>query len=196
MNFAEADMDAESTGGSEPEEVKPAIQPSAEPTVPTSRTCTATIDPGRKIEMEAIKKGEYWLIGIGIVSILVNLFIAAVYYGQLKEMVKATKASTDAAKAATDSVGVARDTLNASKAAMALDQRAWIGLSEPKFVRTDAGYLQQQGFAINSGKTPARDVRAVMGVYAYWNFADQYTMTEKDYSWIRYILKKAWTKNP
>ena len=105
-----------------------------------------------------------------------------------------TKASTDAANAAADSVKVARDTLDANKVAMLLDQRAWIGLSELKIVRTDADHVEQQGFAINSGKTPARDVHAVMGVYAYWTPVGPYKPNEKDYDWIRYILKRAWNK--
>jgi hypothetical protein len=140
-----------------------------------------------------------WSATVSVLSLIVSsltliLLGLTVYFAQLrwKEMVMATKASAKAARAATDSVGVAQDTLDASKKAMALDQRAWIGLSEPKLVHNDNGYVLQLGYAINSGKTPARDVHAVMGVYAYYNYATPYTMTEKDYSWIRYILKKAW----
>jgi len=41
-------------------------------------------------ELEGIKKGEYWLIGIGILTLVVNSFIAFIYYGQLKEMVSSS----------------------------------------------------------------------------------------------------------
>lgn len=67
-----------------------------------------------------IKSGEKWLIGIGIATILVNVIIACIYYGQLKEMRKATQATTDA-------VRVARDTLTATQnanAQQALDNAA------------------------------------------------------------------------
>jgi hypothetical protein len=84
---------------------------------------------------------------------------------------QSAKISADAAKSAADTAVAtlnemktdAQNTLNASNEAMNLDQRAWVGLSELKIVHTDAGDAEQQGFAINSGKTPARDVHAIMG---------------------------------
>jgi hypothetical protein len=185
-------MHVEGPGGEEPENANPATLPAVSPTVPTSQASLTNVEPVAKMEIEAIKKGEYWLIGIGIVAILVNLVIAAIYFGQLKEMVKAAKASTDAAKAANDSVKVARDTLDANNRATLIDQRAWIGLSELKVVNTDTEQAEQQGFAINSGKTPARDVHAVMGVYAHYSPVGPYTPNAQDYEWIRYILKRAW----
>ena len=64
-------MHAESTSQPEPEDVKPTIQTTVAPTVQTSANSITTIDPVKKIENE-LKKGEYWLIGVGIASILVN----------------------------------------------------------------------------------------------------------------------------
>jgi hypothetical protein len=64
---------------------------------------------------------------VGIASIIINVIIAFIYYGQLKEMRKATKAAADAASAtaanasvraanaSVASVDVARNTFESSK---------------------------------------------------------------------------------
>ncbi len=49
--------------------------------------------------LENIRKGEYWLIGTGIATILLNGLIAWIYYGQLTQMTLATKEATSATKA-------------------------------------------------------------------------------------------------
>jgi Sec-independent protein translocase protein TatA len=48
--------------------------------------------------------GERWLIGIGIATLLINSAIALIYFGQLKEMRKATEAATTASKTAKDTL--------------------------------------------------------------------------------------------
>lgn len=60
----------------------------------------------KKIERE-IRSGEQWLIGIGIASIVVNAFIALIYYGQLTQMKMATEAAASAANFAADSYEIA-----------------------------------------------------------------------------------------
>jgi hypothetical protein len=158
-------MNAESTNGPQAEDLEVPSVETTTITIPELEGITQLLDKKLGAETNEIKKGERCLIWIGIASVVVNFLIGLIYLGQLKEMVKATKASTDAAKAATDSVKVANDTLAASQNAMLLDQRAWVGLTELKIV-TEGDHPEQQGFAINSGKTPARNVHAVMGVYA------------------------------
>lgn len=48
--------------------------------------------------------GERWLIGIGIATLLINSAIALIYFGQLKEMRKATDAATVASQTAKDTL--------------------------------------------------------------------------------------------
>jgi Sec-independent protein translocase protein TatA len=47
---------------------------------------------------------ERWLIGIGIATLLINSAIALIYFGQLKEMRKATDAATTASRTAKDTL--------------------------------------------------------------------------------------------
>jgi hypothetical protein len=194
-------MNAESTTGPESTEVRPAT------TVPAETTTAAVTELANKVtelatnvellskkiaaETGEITKGERRLIKIGIISVVVNLVIAFIYLGQLTEMITATRASTNAANAATASVGVARETLGASKNAMLLDQRAWVGLSQLKVTSSHTGLIAPEGLAVNSGKTPARDVHAVMGIYAH---DGPYIPNDQDYDFIRYIVRKAWNK--
>jgi len=55
-----------------------------------------------------IRSGERWLIGIGVATLVINTIIALIYYGQLKEMRKATQYAGVAAKAATDTLNEVR----------------------------------------------------------------------------------------
>jgi hypothetical protein len=89
----------------------------------------------------------------------------------------------------------AQKTLDANKEALNLDQRPWVGLSEPS-VESVGDHLEQKGVATNSGKTPARDVRIVVGTYGHYGTVptDYYTPNEEDYRWMAFILKKAWNK--
>jgi len=48
-----------------------------------------------KLERD-IKTGEYWLIGINALLLIANIVIASIYYGQLCQMRKATKAAEGA----------------------------------------------------------------------------------------------------
>jgi len=63
-----------------------------------------------KLEKD-IKSGEGWLIGIGIVTILVNIGIGLVYLGQLSQMRKATNAAALGAYIACENAQIARSTL-------------------------------------------------------------------------------------
>jgi hypothetical protein len=55
-------------------------------------------------ELQKIKTGESWLIGIGIITLLVNSYIAYVYTGQLTQMRIATEASRRAVDLASDTL--------------------------------------------------------------------------------------------
>jgi hypothetical protein len=52
-----------------------------------------------KLEKD-IKTGERWLIKIGAAGVIMNVVIALIYYGQLREMRKSTNAATSAAETA------------------------------------------------------------------------------------------------
>jgi Sec-independent protein translocase protein TatA len=79
--------------------------PTTEPSVNQKETNTETLE-------KDIKRGEWWLIRVGIATLLINSVIAFIYWGQLKEMRKATRATQDA-------VGVASRTLNETQTANA-----------------------------------------------------------------------------
>ena len=68
-----------------------------------------------KLEKD-IRSGERWLIGINATSIILSVAIALIYYGQLKEMRKATKASVKAANAAASAADTADKTLKEIRA--------------------------------------------------------------------------------
>lgn len=100
-----------------------------------------------------IRTGERWLIGIGIASVVINTAIALIYWGQLVQMRKATKAAADSANASLSTAITAIQQMKAAEEANWLnranvlsserqsattlktgidqfhaDQRAWIGL--------------------------------------------------------------------
>src|ERR1700704_2767158 len=58
-----------------------------------------------------IQAGERWLIRIGVAGIVMNAAIALIYFGQLKEMRKATAASEKAAIAAASAADTANRTM-------------------------------------------------------------------------------------
>jgi hypothetical protein len=66
---------------------------------------------GESPELQGIKKGEYWLIGVGIATLAVNIGIAKIYLGQLRQMTKATLASERSANAACLGAQISRSSL-------------------------------------------------------------------------------------
>lgn len=167
-------------------------------------------DAIRQLEQN-VKTGEWWLIGISIATLLVNIGIAKIYYGQLIEMRKATQATRGA-------VGVASRTLtetqasNARQAALSeqarissekashdalqatidqfhQDQRAWVGLTgftveaDPmeKIAPEYAGNEMAVAGFINSGKTPARNVHALVAIGV--NMID-HALNSEDEKWM------------
>jgi len=63
---------------------------------------------GTNLERD-IRDAEGWLIGIGVATVIVNLLIASIYYGQLSQMRKATEASTNAVHLAQDSFEISSE---------------------------------------------------------------------------------------
>jgi hypothetical protein len=172
----------------------------------TNKSQSAT----EKLERD-IRTGEWWLIGIGIVGLILNVVIAKIYYGQLVEMREATRATKDAVK-------VARDTLNESRASSAQaridskadsiasdkrahdalqatidqftqDQRPWVSLTgfrvqlSPKAALIPNLSTTDEAIAEfqNSGHTPARDVQGALG----FGFKDRkHIMNGEDERWM------------
>jgi hypothetical protein len=99
------DQDSAKKIGDEPDKqsaMQSPVQLPGNESVPAASTNAATEhkeSETEKLERD-IRSGEKWLIGIGIASIAVNLIIAAIYYGQLGEMRKATEAATKSANVA------------------------------------------------------------------------------------------------
>src|SRR5215813_12587179 len=65
-----------------------------------------------------IRTGERWLIGINGFTALMSLVIALIYYGQLCQMQKATKATQMAAEAAKQSADLSRKQMEGVSAAI------------------------------------------------------------------------------
>src|SRR6266850_3346712 len=81
-------------------------------------------EESKAIQIEKdIRSGERWLIGISAASVILNFVIALIYYGQLKEMRKSTKAAQDAAIAAKSAAETADSTLKSSEKSFVIDQR-------------------------------------------------------------------------
>src|SRR5258708_29041415 len=69
------------------------------PSPPASIGTSRKKDQTEQVEKD-IRTGERWIIGLGVATIVINTVIALIYYGQLKEMRKATEAATKSANAA------------------------------------------------------------------------------------------------
>ncbi|MGA8030116.1 MAG: hypothetical protein WB992_23460 [Bryobacteraceae bacterium] len=119
-----------------------------------------------KLEQD-LRDGERWLISIGVASVLVNLLIAWIYYGQLGEMRKSTKAATDAVVAAQQSGQSARDAIRQARDQFKDEQRPYLwltnnGFGNPDFLALSAypghGQILWTYHISNYGKSPARDV--------------------------------------
>ena len=142
-----------------------------------------------KIEKD-IRTGERWLIVITAVGVLLSAVIAVIYYGQLKEMRKATHASQKSADAATRAADIANDTLTNTQAEFRTEQRPFIwakprptfethypngitvrsvfeppSASEPRY-RVDIGID-----IANAGKSPAIEVRATQSILKFGKVA-------------------------
>ena len=89
-------------GGESP--VQPPRQPPGNrnpPSPPANGNPGQNNNESKNLEKD-IRTGERWLVGIGIATVLVNIGIGSIYYGQLKQMRIATEASTKAANLASD----------------------------------------------------------------------------------------------
>ena len=60
-------------------------------------------------ELRSIRRGEGWLIGVGIATLIVNSIIACIYLGQLEQMRRATEASTHAVEVADQNLDISMD---------------------------------------------------------------------------------------
>jgi hypothetical protein len=165
------------------------LQPSTYQHVPTAPTADAPShnEPiAEKLEKD-VKRGEWWLIGIGIVTLLINTFIAYIYLAQLRQMVAANQATLQAVTIAsstlteTERSNKAQELANtiAAKSAsdnLRMDQRAWIQIEpivpEPTNPSDHTyGYYRYPIRLRNTGKTFARGlvVRATaFGTISYF----------------------------
>lgn len=114
-------------------------------------------------------------LGLGVIGIIA-LFI---YYGQLRQMTKATRATRDAVCVASRTLSetqrsnavqasFAKESLDATIDSFKKDQRAWLGAGDAKFA-IDEKQLVASFVAKNVGKTPAIKVESNIG----WAFKPQ-----------------------
>jgi uncharacterized membrane protein len=83
-------------------ELDPSIKKYLEALVQANNASTEE-STAKKIEAD-VRAGERWLVGVGIASVVVNVIIAFIYYGQLTQMRVATEASTKATQVAADAL--------------------------------------------------------------------------------------------
>lgn len=69
-----------------------------------SKCCSENKQPTSTKLEEDIRSGERWLIGINSFSVIMTIVIALIYWGQLCQMKKATRAAEGANKVATDTL--------------------------------------------------------------------------------------------
>jgi hypothetical protein len=105
-----------------------------------------------------IRSGERWLIGINAASVIMSIVIALIYYGQLREMKKSTKAANDSAVAAKSAADTADATLKSSQKSFEIDQRPYIVTEIPQF--SGNGLVADKDIQANItfkniGRTPA-----------------------------------------
>ncbi len=100
-------------GGPTPSENANQNAPPPPPSLPTIEERLAALEAESRTNREKekpnslwseVKAGEWWLIRIGAATLLVNIVIAYIYYGQLSQMRIATEASTKATGFASDSL--------------------------------------------------------------------------------------------
>jgi hypothetical protein len=72
------------------------------PSPPANQNPDSANDQPNEFEKD-IRIAEYWLIGVGVAAVIVNILIATIYYGQLQQMREATQATTEALKLAQES---------------------------------------------------------------------------------------------
>jgi hypothetical protein len=91
---------------------------------------------------------------VQLAAVVVGAIVAVIYGCQLNEMRKATQAATDAAKSAKDSITFAKESAH-------LDQRAWVGILDIKFVCEVDKPLTTTVTVRNTGKTFARELQVM-----------------------------------
>jgi hypothetical protein len=124
-----------------------------------------------------IRSGERWLIGISAAGVILNLAIALIYYGQLKEMRKSTRASAKAADAAASAadteaknqadeaikeVNTMRESNRINREALESVQRAFVlpGDVDPTVIGNNSTQSVRFSFRWNnSGTTPTKGLR-------------------------------------
>jgi len=121
-----------------------------------------------KLEKQ-IRSGERWLIGISAASVIINIVIALIYYGQLRQMRTATekaRISADAAKSAADTASAA---LKSSDLAFQIQQRPYMVSTIPHFNNPpSAGQRVRASITLkNIGKTPANYVDVNLRIRYY-----------------------------
>jgi Sec-independent protein translocase protein TatA len=155
--------------------IQPSSKPSGnhnEPTHPSNGNAAAEEESTVANLEQNIRTGERWLIGIGIATVIVNTVIALIYWGQLSEMRKATKAAGDSAKAAKSAADTAASSLESAQNSFKQEQRAYLWASS--FNISNPALCGPQGqirvcvdvHVANSGRTPAMGIH--IHRYAVW----------------------------
>lgn len=118
--------------------------------------CNSSKEDSKATQLqEDIRSGERWLIGISLASVIMNIVIAVIYYGQLCQMKEATEAAKKAAEAAESANTNATDALHKT-------ERPWVGAIKVEGdIQVPTGKSNIKVQYTNSGKAPALHVHWV-----------------------------------
>jgi len=146
-----------------------------------------------------IKAGEWWLIRIGVAGIVMNAVIALIYFGQLREMRKATRASEKAAIAAASAADTANRTMKLTYqpriVISSLGPNVWTGPSKPGLnFLDDEGKIRMSAGISNIGPVSAKNVR----YFTFWKIIGErknaerlpYHETNESFGHLKTILPK------
>ena len=132
-------QDSGKTPSPDPQE-QPVPQHPVTPTTPQENKmgkdsqCSSSDENDKTTKLQQdIRRGEYWLIGISGAAFVLNIVIAVIYYGQLHQMRKATKATQTAAEAAKNSADLQRTIVEGTQTAEVMPQE--LNLDDRKFLR-------------------------------------------------------------
>jgi hypothetical protein len=121
---------------------------------------------------------EKWVIGTNIALAIIGTIALCIYYGQLKvmqgqlgEIVKQYPEIQKSAHAAEEAAKAAKIAADNGAAAFHADQRAWIMTSfrSDETAHVVDGRLQESLHFVNTGKTPASNIRGVFFVNLFDN---------------------------
>jgi len=133
---------------------------------PPTQQISATVNLPESIEIhhradEAIQQGSYQnrTLLLSFVTFLALSIYAFIVWLQYREMINATGVAQRTIQESRWNRRQSEKALNATVQQFRLDQRAWLGIQDPRVVKFDRGNALVEFWVSNTGKTPGCEVR-------------------------------------